>query len=128
MGIEINKLSEIIIKELADYTKDIAEEVKEAVDETAKELLSNIKNDAPKRTGKYKKHMKIKTSYESKYEKRVTWYVSGAYYRLPHLLERGHAKRGGGRTKAFPHIVKNEEKAEENLEKRVKKIIKNGDK
>lgn len=128
MGISIEQLSDTIVQGLATYTQEIAEEVKEAVDETAKELLGNIKAAAPKRTGQYRKNMKLKTAHESSYEKRVVWYVKGPYYRLTHLLERGHAKRNGGRTKAYPHIAPNEEKAKEAFESRVEEIIKNASK
>ena len=42
---------------------------------------------------------------------------------LAHLLEHGHAKRGGGRTKAVPHIAPVEEKLEKEFEKAVKDAV-----
>ena len=96
-GIEIGDIASTIAKELAGYTWEVADAVKDAVDVTAKELKKNIQAAAPKRYGKYRKAMALKTRYEGKYDKRVVWYVKAPHYRLSHLLENGHAKRGGGR-------------------------------
>lgn len=126
--VDIGSIADAIAKELSDYTRDVAEGVKEAADETTSELLKNTKADAPKRYGKYKKAIATKTLHESDYEKRVVWYVKSPHYRLSHLLEKGHAKRGGGRVRAYPHIEKNAEKAKEDFEKRAKEVIKNGGK
>lgn len=126
--VDIGGIADAITKELSGYTKEVAEGVKAATDETAEELLQNTRADAPVRYGKYKKAMAIKKRYESDYEKRVTWYVKSPYHRLSHLLEKGHAKRGGGRVKAFPHIANNEEKAKKNFEERVKGVIQNAGK
>lgn len=128
MAISVDKLAAELASTLAAYTGEIAEEVKEAVDITAQELLDNIRADAPKRTGKYKKAMDVKTISENTYERKKLWYVKSPHYRLQHLLERGHALRNGGRSKAFPHIEKNEEKARAAFEERVERIVKNGGK
>ena len=49
----------------------------------------------------------------------VTYTVhSKTQYQLTHLLEYGHAKRGGGRTKAQPHIIKGEELAIKELKEK----------
>lgn len=128
MAISVDKLAAELANTLSAYTGEIAEEVKEAVDTTAQELLDNIRADAPKRTGKYKKAMAVKTVSENTYERKKLWYVKSPHYRLQHLLECGHAIRNGGRSRAYPHIAKNEEKARIAFEERVERIVKNGGK
>ena len=44
-------------------------------------------------------------------------------YALTHLLEKGHQKRSGGRTKAIVHIALAEEAAVDELEKELRKSI-----
>ena len=48
-------------------------------------------------------------------------------YQLTHLLENGHAKRGGGRVRAFPHIAPAETAGTEQLVKDIERDLKKGD-
>jgi hypothetical protein len=43
---------------------------------------------------------------------------------LAHLLEHGHAKRGGGRVRAIPHIAPAEEMGIRELEERITRALK----
>lgn len=124
-NIQIGELAETIARNLTAYSKEVAEGVKEAVDETADELLNNTRADAPEESGKYKKAMRIKTAYESATEKRKVWYVAAPRHTLAHLLEDPHKTRSGGTTRAFPHIRKNAEKATKDFTQRVEEVIKN---
>lgn len=127
-AINIGDLADEIANTLSGYTENVAEGVKVTVDETMKELVADTKKDAPERSGRYKKAIASKVRFEDNYEKRVTWYVKKPFYALSHLLEKGHAKRGGGRVKAYPHIENNREKAEARFTERVKEVIRNAGK
>lgn len=48
---------------------------------------------------------------------------SKSRYQLAHLLEHGHAKRGGGRTKASVHIAPAEEAGAKQLEDDIRKAL-----
>lgn len=126
--IPIGFLSDYISQELMNYTTDVSDSVKKAVDDVSKEMFNNIKRDAPEQDGDYKGAMRLKTSFNGLYEKRKTFYVDqkSGEYRLTHLLENGHIARSGRRTKAYPHIKKNEEAAKAEFQKRVEEDIKNG--
>lgn len=125
-SIKIGELSGAIQKELMLYSDRVTAGIKQAVDDVSKELLKNTKADAPTRSGKYKKAMRIKTVFENGSEKRVRWYVVAPRYTLSHLLEKPHKTKSGGTTRAFPHIEKNEKKAVKDFECRVEEVIKNG--
>lgn len=127
-AIKIGEIANEIANTLSGYTVQVADGVKAAVDETMKELVADTKKDAPERSGRYKKAIASKVRYESEYEKRLVWYVKKPYFALSHLLEKGHAKRGGGRVKAYPHIEKNRENAATRFTEHVKEVIRNAGK
>ena len=117
MKCSIDDLAEAVISELEDYSEVVAEGLKEDVKDVAKECMQDIKDNSPVRTGKYKKGWRIKTEFESDSDIRLRIH-NKTNYQLTHLLEKGHAGRGGtveGSAPAFPHIEPAEEKAERKL-------------
>ncbi len=123
---KVDGLAAAVKAELALYSKSVTEGIREKIKSVSKEMLENIRRDAPKNTGEYKKSMALKTLKNNANEFSVLWYVKGKRARIAHLLEYGHATANGGRARAFPHIKKNEEQANERLEKEIKDIIRKG--
>lgn len=120
--IDIDQLSIAVMAELKAYAKVTHEQVEKAVVETAKETVNELKITSPVgSTGDYSKSWKYKRDKEAKGRKRYNMivYSKKPDYRLTHLLEFGHAKRNGGRTKAFPHIKSAEETAIKRLENKI---------
>ena len=103
-----------IMKGLMEYAELADTEMKKAVRKTATAVKSDISANAPKRTGRYKKSWVAKKVKESSHTLEMTVH-SKDRYQIAHLLEHGHAKRGGGRVAAIPHIAPAEEHGEEML-------------
>ena len=112
--VRIDELAAAVNEQLEEYSKLTALTVKTAVKKAGKTVTEGIKESAPEKTGKYAKSWKSKVTAENSQSISVTVY-SPTRYMLAHLLEHGHAKRGGGRVSAIPHIAPAQEKAEEQL-------------
>lgn len=116
--IRVDELARNVMEGLQDYAELAAEELKDAVKKAGDECRKEVQGTAPEKTGKYKKSWTVKTTKETSNSMTVSVH-SKNQYQLTHLLEFGHAKRGGGRTRAFPHIAPAEEKAAQFLEREV---------
>ena len=126
----VDNLAKEIEKSLADFAGVTDEACESGVMDTAEEAVKELRSAHPSGSGeygswdKYNRGWKIR---ETKRTKNVMALIHNATdYRLTHLLEKGHAKVNGGRTRAFPHIAPVEEKAEENLVKNIRKRVENG--
>jgi hypothetical protein len=111
---DIDDLSDAIMANLKKYANLATDDMKEAVKQTAESVKKNIEEAAPVRTGCYKKSWRIKKIREKANSLDVVVHSSNRY-QLAHLLEYGHAKRGGGRVEGKPHIEPAAEKGEQDL-------------
>lgn len=123
--IPLEQLGNEIAKILSEYTEDVIEGIDKTGQKVANEAVKELKAKSPKKTGVYAKGWGRKT------EKKVGDVDTIIIYNktkpgLTHLLEHGHAKRGGGRTKAKPHIKPVEEMVIEEFTSEVEKVIKGG--
>ena len=112
--IQIDQLAGEVMRGLEEYATLATEDMKTAVRKAGSTVRSEINQTAPRRTGAYAKSWRSKTTKESSNTLEVTVY-SPTRYMLAHLLEHGHAKRGGGRVAARPHIGPAEEKGKTQL-------------
>ena len=118
MSIKPDALEKVIVAELKAYAEQVTEDVKKSTKDAADFCLNEVKKNSPTFTGKYKAGWKKLNSFENSTEIRMTIY-NRPEYRLAHLLEHGHAKRGGGRVEAKPHIAPAEEATEKMFEQKV---------
>ena len=102
------------MEELEKYADLAADELKAAVKETAASVRKDIQAGAPVDTGKYKKSWSVKNVREDSESIELVVH-SRNRYQIAHLLEHGHAKRGGGRVAAKPHIASAEQRGNEKL-------------
>lgn len=118
----IDNLADEIMKGLTEYV-DLAEaDMKKAVKKTATAVKKDIAANAPKRTGKYAASWTTKKTKENSHTLEMTVHSKNRY-QLAHLLEKGHAKRGGGRVAGRPHIAPAEESGVEMLEKLITEAL-----
>lgn len=93
---------------LDHYSAAAAEATFKVVPRVAKEAAQKLKQTSPKRQGKYARSWKVKQE-KGRLKVLATVFSDKPEYRLAHLLEYGHAKRGGGRVQGIEHIAPVEE-------------------
>ena len=123
--VSIDGLADAVMEELTEYNRLAEETMKKAVAKAGQTVRKEIQAGAPVKSGKYARSWRTKKTKESSRALEVTVY-SPSRYMLAHLLEHGHAKRGGGRTRAFPHIAPAEETGEKQLEADIIRGLSNG--
>ena len=99
-----------IMKELGTYSNELAERVNKTSKKYANKLRRELEETSPEKTGDYKKGWRVRQVYKSH---TLSQYVvhNATDYQLTHLLEFGHAIKGGTqRVKPIPHIAPAEEK------------------
>ena len=121
--VKIDCLAETIMKGLTEYADASADLVKESVQDVSKEVKKEITQNAPKRTGAYKKSWAVKKTEETSNSLVMTVHSKNRY-QIAHLLEHGHAKRGGGRVAAIPHIEPAEKSGAKRLQQRIERGLK----
>jgi len=114
-----------IVDALREYTEDVSEAIRQEVDAAATDIKKGVESRSPVGvTGKYKKGWTI-TKRDSKGVTSRTVH-NAKLPGLVHLLEHGHAKRGGGRVAGRPHVAPVAEPRLRQMEENIKRIIENG--
>lgn len=118
----INDLADLVMNGLREYSELADTAMKKAVRKTATSVKKEISANAPVKSGCYKKSWTARKTKENSHSLEMTVH-SEDRYQLAHLLEKGHAKRNGGRVAGRPHIAPAEENGVDLLESLIKKEL-----
>lgn len=102
--VSVGEMASAIMESLEEYADLATEDLKKAVRSAGNAVKKEIRENAPERTGAYRKSWAVKVSRETSNSLEVTVYSRNRHW-LAHLLEFGHAKRGGGRVAGRAHIA-----------------------
>ncbi|MFN2746968.1 HK97 gp10 family phage protein [Bacillus sp. z60-18] len=112
-----NDIAREIAQALKEFTGDVERGLEKEKERVAKEGAAKLKRTSPKDTGKYAKGWREKKNGSA----RVVYNATKP--QLTHLLEKGHAKRGGGRVAGKEHIRPVEQEMIEEFEAATERII-----
>lgn len=106
VSITPDKLAGAIKEELTIYHEDVNEGLRGVTRKHMADLVRKTRATAPNRTGDYRKHIAGDFRGLKRGRRKISalWYVKAPFYRLTHLLVKGHATKDGGRTKADPFL------------------------
>lgn len=107
--VTVDQMADAIMDGLLEYAELATDTMKDCVKKTGNTVKKETQANAPVKSGRYKKSWAVKRLKETSTTLEMVVH-SRNRYQLTHLLEKGHAKRGGGRVKAIPHIGPAEEK------------------
>lgn len=127
MKITPDQLSQAIQDNLEIYSQSIVDGISDVGEKVAKKAVHFLKQKSPKRLGKYAKSWTFTAElYRAWMPKQFIIHAKKPFYRLTHLLEKGHAKRNGGRVAGQPHISTAEDMVIDEYTRSVEEVIKSG--
>ena len=109
---------------LNEYSVDIQESIVKTAENVAKKGAEKLKQTSPKRTGKYSKGWRVRTT-KGRDEVSSTIY-NATNWQLTHLLEKPHLLRNGRLSTPKVHIYPVEQQCIKEYETEVEKVIKDG--
>ena len=118
--VSVDQMAEVIMNGLLEYAELATDVMKDCVKKAGTTVKKETQANAPVKSGRYKKSWAVKRQRETSNTLEVVVH-SRNRYQLTHLLEKGHAKRGGGRVRAIPHIAPAEQKGVRELEEGIKR-------
>ncbi|MDB2038313.1 HK97 gp10 family phage protein [[Clostridium] symbiosum] len=118
--VTVDQMADAIMDGLLEYAELATDTMKDCVKKVGNTVKKETQANAPVKSGRYKKSWAVKRQKETSTTLEMVVH-SRNRYQLTHLLEKGHAKRGGGRVKALPHIGPAEEKGIRMLENSIRK-------
>lgn len=118
--VTVDQMADAIMDGLLEYAELATDTMKDCVKKAGNTVKKETQANAPAKSGRYKKSWAVKRQKETSTTLEMVVH-SRNRYQLTHLLEKGHAKRGGGRVKAMPHIGPAEEKGIRTLEDSIRK-------
>lgn len=124
-SIRPEQLASAVMEGLKEYADLAADDMKKAVKKAGTSVRKEIQQNAPADTGAYAKSWAVKKEKETSDSIQLIVHSKNRY-QLAHLLEHGHAKRGGGRVAGKAHIAPAEEKAVRQLEEEIERSLQNG--
>ena len=107
--VTVDNLAAAIDQILQDYGDEVETKMDEVVKKVAKTGIQVLKAESKSKFGGSGKYASGWTSQVDKQRYGTTVTIYNKTPGLPHLLEYGHAKRGGGRVQGRPHIQPVEE-------------------
>lgn len=125
-NIDISQMESVIMDALDKYKEGAEEVIAETLPLVGKETADELKRTSPKRTGDYARSWTygMRKSRGSKKNNKMIVYNKD-HYRIAHLLEKGHAKRNGGRVEAKVHVKPAQDHAEEKAIQRITDKLEN---
>ncbi len=121
-NVGVDGLADAVMRGLREYADLATDSMKTAVTNASKTVRKEISANAPVRRGTYKKSWRTKKTRENANVLEVTVY-SPKRYMIAHLLENGHAKRGGGRVAGKPHIAPAEQHGVDQLTREIEEAL-----
>lgn len=118
--VDVDRFAASIESILGEYGAEVERRVPMAAERAGKvgvkAVKRNVKSSGIGGTGKYARSWGMKANRRGK---TCAVEIGSTMPGLPHLLEKGHATLGGGRTRAYPHIAPAADETFEEFERAV---------